>query len=75
MSVEESGEVASESVLEHHAERIGIDVDRLMWEAQADGIIVDSHADCIGTEVRRRFVLAGSLEEFCVYAERLAAND
>lgn len=66
--------IVSESVLEHHAERIGIDSNELVWEARADGIITGSDADTLGNKVQRRYMLAGSLEDFCTYAKRLAAT-
>jgi len=61
--------------LEHHAERIGVDTDRLVSDARADGIITGSDVDTTGGEVQQQYLLAGTLADLCVYVERLAGSD
>lgn len=69
----DDSEALLKSVLEHHAECIGIEWETVLVQAWQDGIIVDVEEVRLGGEVKHRYQLAAGLEEFRVYAERLAA--
>lgn len=67
-------DVATMDVLEVHVAPYGINVETVVDHARRDGIITDVEIVQRHNGALRRYRLAGSLHEFCVYAERLAAR-
>jgi hypothetical protein len=68
----DSNDVVTESVLRHHVEGVGVEIDELVESARSDGIITDTDAIKQGGERLRRYYLVGSLKDLMVYTERLS---
>ncbi|MFD1646662.1 hypothetical protein [Haloarchaeobius litoreus] len=63
-------EVATESVLQYHADSLGVDLDYLLDEGRESGLIRYDAAIRVGDETVHRYLIDGTLREFIEWAER-----